>query len=231
MLQDPAGTCDGSREERPVGGRGDTAQRPAAVGWSLSCALCLVSDAHFWGVSWMGLFRASLLPDGRGEEAVGVWEEHGPPPRLSSGRGSWRGNGYAILKGEGFQEMRRPRPGGVARRRTLGLFPPSKGNGLQPALPQGLRGNSARFLSPLLLYPILDSVLVGQRQAGRAAPTHTRAAFPTTQIHFHAYSPFSTCSSPLQRGCSQCLPKSSCGLLRPVSNCMSFSRLGQGAHY
>lgn len=94
--------------------------------------LCLVSDVHFWGVSSMGLFCASLLPAGPGEEKVGVWEEHGPSPRLRSGRGSWRGKEYALLKGEGFQERRRPRPGGVARRRTLGLFPPPKGNGLQP---------------------------------------------------------------------------------------------------
>lgn len=161
-----------------MGGRGDTAQRPAAVGWSLSCALCLVSDAHFWGVSWMGLFRASLLPDGRGEEAVGVWEEHGPPPRLSSGRGSWRGNGYAILKGEGFQERRRPRPGGVARRRTLGLFPPSKGNGLQPALPQGLRGNSARFLSPTPVVPDPRFCPCGAK-AGRQGSSHAHTcSFP-----------------------------------------------------
>lgn len=166
----------------------------------------------------MGLFLVCLLPDGRGEEAVRVWEEHGPSPRLRSGRGSRRGNGYAILKGEGFQERKRSRPGGVVRRRTLGLFPPSKGNGLQPALPQGLRGNSTRFLSPTPVVPNPRFCPCGAK-AGRqgSSPPHTRAASPTTQIHFHAYSPFSTCSSPLQRGCPQCLHKSSCGLLRPVS--------------
>lgn len=86
--QEPAREMRGAASGR-VGRRSSA----AAVGWSLSCAVCLVSGAHFWGVSWMGLSCASLLPDGCGEETVGVWEEHGPPPRLRSGRGSWRGNG------------------------------------------------------------------------------------------------------------------------------------------
>lgn len=86
--------------------------------------------------------RASSLSDGQGEEAVSVWEEPGPSPMFSSGRG----NGCAILKGEGFQERRIPRPGGVARKRqTLGLFLPSKGNRLQPALPPGLRVTQLDF--------------------------------------------------------------------------------------
>lgn len=159
-------------------GRAGRRSSAGVVGWSLSCIVCLMSDAHFWGVSWMGLFRASLLPDGRGEEAVGVWEERGPSPRWSSGRGSWRGKGYAILKGEGFQERRRPRPGGVARRRTPGLFPPSKGNGLQPALPQGLRDNSARFLSPTPVVPDPRFCPCGAK-AGRQGSSHTHTcSFP-----------------------------------------------------
>lgn len=159
-------------------GRAGRCSSAAAVGWSLSCAVCLVSDAHFWGVSWMGLFLVCLLPDGRGEEAVRVWEEHGPSPRLSSGRGSWRGNGYAILKGEGFQERKRSRPGGVVMRQTLGLFPPSKGNGLQPALPQGLRGNSTRFLSPTPVVPNPRFCPCGAK-AGMQGSSHTHTcSFP-----------------------------------------------------
>lgn len=69
----------------------------------LECVLCRhlppLSDLHFGGVFWMELFYASPLSDGQGEEAVSVWEEPGPSPMLSSGRG----NGCAILKGEGFR--------------------------------------------------------------------------------------------------------------------------------
>ncbi|KAF6278084.1 hypothetical protein mRhiFer1_009371 [Rhinolophus ferrumequinum] len=160
----------------------------------------------------MGLFCASLLPAGRGEEAVRVWEEQGPSPRLHSGRGSSRGKGYAILKGEGFQERRRPRPGGVARRRTLGLFPPPKGNGLQPALPQGLRGNSARFLSPPPVVPDPRFCPCGAK-AGRQGSSHAH----TRSCPHHTLLPSPLVLVPSRGAAPSACARAAVGFLRPLS--------------
>lgn len=154
------GLGEGRRERAPTA--------PAPSG-SLSHAVCLASASHFCGCFSVLLFVTVTRKTQSGPG--GAWAV--PCVAELWGGGGWRGRGWAILKGEGFQEMRRSRPGQISQRQTpRSLHPEGMGwNQPLPTLKRSPQPNS------------LDSGLGGQRQAEPAsgtgaAPSHAVGAPP-----------------------------------------------------